>query len=227
MNLQFLIALMERTVESEALGQWRVNPTLAHIEPNQTYGFVYCIENTETGKLYIGRKQTVHKGKKSSRIYGKETKWRSYQGSSKHLTADIKELGEDVFLFHILEYYYTRGGLNYGEVEWQTKCDSLTAKTPDGERLFYNAQIGAVRWIPKETWEWSERAKALQSESLKGNRNRACQYEVFKGKKSLGVVKNLAGFCRENGLDKSNLIKTAQGLRKTHKGFSARKEKEI
>jgi hypothetical protein len=227
MNLQYLLDVIERTVEAEGLGHWRVNPLFADVNPVDTYGFVYCVENTETGKLYIGRKQTIHKGKKSSRMYGKETKWKQYAGSSKHLTADIKLYGKDVFLFHILEYYYTRGGLNYAEIEWQTKCDTLTAKCSKGERLFYNAQIGAVRWIPKETREWSERAKVLQSASLKGNRNRACAYEVFKGKKSLGVIFNLAEFCRENGLDKSNLIKTSTGQRKTHKGFSAvKKEKK-
>jgi group I intron endonuclease len=150
MNLQLLNEMMGNSVKNKEYGHWEIMPYLLDQDPLKAHGFVYCVENTETGKLYIGRKQTVHLGKKSSKTYGKTTNWKSYMGSSKHLTDDIKSLGKDKFKFVILEFYQTRGGLNYAEIAFQIKCDVMTAKLPDGERQFYNGQVGAVRWIPKE-----------------------------------------------------------------------------
>jgi len=168
MNLQLLIEMMDNSVTNKEYGHWEIMPYLLDQDPLKAHGFVYCVENTETGKLYIGRKQTVHLGKKSSKTYGKTTNWKSYMGSSKHLTDDIKSLGKDKFKFVILEFYNTRGGLNYAEIAFQIKCDVMTAKLPDGERQFYNGQVGAVRWIPKETRDFSERTKSLMAEAKRG-----------------------------------------------------------
>jgi hypothetical protein len=155
---------MANTETSDSLGHWQVPPALSHIKPKQTHGFVYCIESLKTGHLYLGRKQTVHGGKKSSKLYGKETPWRTYRGSSKNLKALMIKEGAESFLFHILEYFYTRGGLNAAEIEWQVKCDCLTAKMEGTEdRLFLNGQIAAMRWVPKEFHTDETRRKMRES----------------------------------------------------------------
>ena len=56
------------------------------------FGFVYVITNKKTRKAYIGCKQywTYRKGKKK-----KESNWKVYAGSSKHLKEDIDKFGKD------------------------------------------------------------------------------------------------------------------------------------
>lgn len=149
-------------------GHWVTSTHLLEVDPMTTHGFVYCIKNTVNNQMYIGRKNTRHFGKKSSKNYGKETNWKTYSGSSKHLTEQIKEFGKDKFKFVILEFYNTRGGLNYGEIAFQIKCDVMTARLPNGERMFLNGQVGAVRWVPKETRDFSDRTRELMSEAKKG-----------------------------------------------------------
>jgi len=168
MNLQLLESMMEHAVDEDEWGHWKTMPYLTDVDPMKSYGFVYVIRNKTNNKLYIGRKNTRHFGKKSSKNYGKETNWKRYAGSSKHVTEDIKIFGKDNFEFILLEFYNTRGGLNYAEIAFQIKCDVMTAKLPDGERQFYNGQVGAVRWIPKETRDFSERTRQLMSEAKKG-----------------------------------------------------------
>lgn len=62
-------------------------------------GFVYLLENTANGKMYVGKKffwmnkyKMVNKKKKK---YRAQSKWRDYYGSSVHLLGDIKEIGID------------------------------------------------------------------------------------------------------------------------------------
>lgn len=119
-------------------------------KPNvSAYGFVYLITNLKTGRMYVGRK-FYHSYKKKKRH--KESDWATYTSSSKALNEDIKKLGKKYFEFKILKNYKTRGGVVYGEANKQHKMDVLTKLNPKNkkERLFYNAQIGAIRYIPKE-----------------------------------------------------------------------------
>lgn len=173
MNLQYLYEIMANTIEVDGIGHWRVLPIYSNENPENYFGFVYCIENTKTKKLYIGRKQTIHKGKKSSKHYGKSTNWKNYTGSSKHLTEDIKKFGKSAFKFHILEYYKSRGGLNAAEIEWQVKCNVLTARFENSdERIFLNGQIAALRWVPKEFFTDEHRNKiseAMNKRIAEGN----------------------------------------------------------
>jgi hypothetical protein len=116
-------------------------------DPDKYYGFVYQITNNVTGKKYIGRKfyHTYIKKKKD-----KESSWRNYTGSSKYLNADIKELGKDKFTFEILGQYFTRSNVMYYECNYQHKYDVLTERDSEGNRTWYNAQIGAIRFVPKD-----------------------------------------------------------------------------
>jgi len=115
-------------------------------DPSKYFGFVYLITNTVSGRMYVGKKQ-YHRWSKRKKVG--ENDWHYYTGSSKDLNRDIKRLGQHNFEFKILKNYNTRGGLTYGEANKQHKLDVLTKPHPDG-RLYYNKQIGAVRFIPKE-----------------------------------------------------------------------------
>lgn len=115
-------------------------------DPHKYFGFIYLVTNTVTGRLYLGKKQ-YHRWSKRKKVG--ENDWTHYTGSSKDLNRDIKDLGLHNFEFKILKNYLTRGGLTYGEANQQHKRDVLTKPHADG-RFYYNKQIAAVRFIPKE-----------------------------------------------------------------------------
>lgn len=120
--------------------------------PTDWYGFLYCIQNLETNQFYIGRKQFWREGKKRSKTYGKPMPWENYMSSSKHVKDDIKLLGVDKFKFDIVDLYKTRGGLNYVEAWMQMVLECMTERLDDGiTPRFYNRQVAAIRWVPKET----------------------------------------------------------------------------
>ena len=162
MNVALLNKMLDAAVQGDDLGHWKTLPYLLDKPPVMAFGFLYVIRNRISGKLYIGKKQTKHGGKKTSRTYGKEMPWRTYESSSAHVKKDLKDLGKSNFDFVIVEHYATRGGLNYSEVEYQVKCDVLTERLDEEERLFYNAQISAVRWIPKEYTTHEQRLNNLK-----------------------------------------------------------------
>lgn len=120
---------------------------------SEWFGFLYCITRKEDGKFYFGKKQLRVLGKKRSPNYGKEHSWRTYTGSSDILNKDIKKLGKDAFTYEIVDLYKTKGGLYYAEAYMQMLSNALPLKMPhdDEEYASYNAQIAAVRFIPKET----------------------------------------------------------------------------
>jgi len=90
---------------------------------NEYYGFVYLIENIETGKRYIGRKYFTKAS--SKQIKGKrkrcrkESDWKDYWGSSSRLLLDIGKEGQDKFKRSILRLCKTRGECNYWEAKLQ------------------------------------------------------------------------------------------------------------
>ena len=126
-------------------------------DPDTYYGFVYLITNTVTDRKYIGRK-FYHTYKKRKRF--KESNWRVYAGSCKPLKEDMQRMGKDKFTFEIICNYKTRGGVVSGEVHFQTDNDVLSPELlPCGERLYYNGQIGAVKFIAPEFHSAETRAK--------------------------------------------------------------------
>jgi hypothetical protein len=97
------------------------------------FGFVYKVTNTETGKIYIGKKSFFHNKKKkltkkelaeqtgpgrkaTTKIEQVDSGWRDYYGSSKELLADIKQYGKDKFQRIILDFCETKKQLTYSEV---------------------------------------------------------------------------------------------------------------
>ena len=137
-----------KKLSKDEIGHWE---TKSMFNPSKNFGFLYCIENTVTGQFYWGKKQFFHGGKKKSATYGKEMTWRTYTGSSVHLKADITLHGHDKFNFEIVDVYKTKGGLYYAEAYAQMVSESMTEMLKDGKTpRFYNRQIAAIRFIPKE-----------------------------------------------------------------------------
>jgi hypothetical protein len=130
------------------IGHWK---TKVKFNPSKAFGFLYCIHNTVTDQYYWGKKQFFHGGKKKSKTYGKEMTWRTYTGSSTHLKKDITKYGHDKFTFEIVDVYKTKGGLYYGEAYCQMVSESMTEYLSDKiTPRFYNRQIAAIRFVPKE-----------------------------------------------------------------------------
>jgi len=101
------------------------------LEPNPDcfFGFIYLIENTVNGRMYVGKKQywaaTGNFRNRSSHIstdkwrpeQWKPSDWNYYTGSSRELNADIKKFGKDKFRFIILSQHSTKGDLHYEEIK--------------------------------------------------------------------------------------------------------------
>jgi hypothetical protein len=105
-----------------------------------------------TKQIYWGKKQFWRGGLKRSPTYGKEMPWRSYLGSSSTLSLDIKSQKMSDFVFEIVDVYNTKGGLYYAEAYAQMVSESMTEMLPDGKTpRFYNRQIAAIRFVPKES----------------------------------------------------------------------------
>lgn len=101
------------------------------LEPS-TFGFVYEITNTVTGKKYIGKKQCVSKikrkplkGRKNKRIEIKESDWREYTSSSTELNADIEKYGKEKFIFKVLRTCGSKWELAYFEISEQINKNVL------------------------------------------------------------------------------------------------------
>ena len=90
-----------------------------YIDDGMCFGFVYMIENTITGRKYIGRKYFTQAGYKQ--VNGKRKKirkpsdWETYYGSNETLKEDVSILGEDKFVRTILHLCKTKSECSYLE----------------------------------------------------------------------------------------------------------------
>ena len=132
-------------------GHWKFP---SEFDPDDWFGFIYRIVHKPTGKHYVGKKQ-FHaytrkkiKGRKNRKRVIRESKWRTYTGSSKHLNSDIEDFGMDQFSFTIESLHETRGSLFYAEVEKQVTENVLRETLDNGERKYYNGHIGSVKFLP-------------------------------------------------------------------------------
>lgn len=132
------------------------------LDSANSFGFIYFVYNKINGKKYIGKKQyNVYKyGKKH-----KESDWKKYYSSSKYLKEDIIIYGIDNFYFEILFECKTRGDLTYAESNLQHKNNVLTERDERGERVWYNASIGGIKFIPKP--EHSDETRDKMSKTKK------------------------------------------------------------
>jgi len=126
--------------------------------PADVFGFIYYIENLETGRRYLGRKQLISVSRKlkpgASRrtVTRKESDWRTYQSSCRELLDDIRLYGSEAFTFVIYKWCVGPGDLTYSEVHEQWQCEVLSRdELPNGERVWYNGNIGAVKFLKPKT----------------------------------------------------------------------------
>ena len=143
------------------------------LEPNPDcfFGFIYLIENTINGRLYVGKKQywaaTGNFRNRSSHIstdkwrpeQWKPSDWNYYTGSSKELNADIKKFGKDKFRFIILSQHSTKGDLHYEEIKEQAVRNVLAEKLTEDVYLYYNKSIAAIKFRPPDHHSDSAREK--------------------------------------------------------------------
>lgn len=132
------------------------------LDVSNSFGFIYYVENKINGKKYLGKKQ--YYSYKSGKKY-KESDWKKYLSSSKYLKEDIKKYGIDNFYFEILFECETRGDLTYAETNLQHKNNVLTERDEYGERVWYNASIAAIKFIPKP--EHSKETRSKMSKTKK------------------------------------------------------------
>ena len=139
----------------EDYGHWNNLPN--EFNPDDWFGFVYCITRNDTQRKYIGKKQ-IHsyrrkkvKGRKNRKKVITEAKWREYTGSCDDLNKEIETLGKDKFTFEVLKLCKTKGELTYSEVEYQIKRDVLTSLLEDGSKKYYNSNIMS-RWFSSSAW---------------------------------------------------------------------------
>lgn len=141
-------------------GHWTGVP----VNPDTHFGFVYCITDNTTGHAYIGRKQ-IWRAKQGvqgckSRVMDRgsdkwktecwaEADWKYYSGSSKRWTQHLKDNPDNEYTFEVLHAVDAKGLLTYFEAREQWDRRVLETKLPNGERKYFNGQIGAIKFIPK------------------------------------------------------------------------------
>lgn len=111
--------------------------------PDDSYGFVYEIEEVSTGKRYIGKKffwkkkiLPVTKSRKRRKHTLVESDWRTYHGSSALLKENVLLNGEDIYNRVILRLCKTKGEMSYFEAKEQFDRDVLLKDD------YYNEFIG-------------------------------------------------------------------------------------
>ena len=132
-------------------GHWQTT-IVGDFAPADYFGFVYLVTNTRTGRMYIGKKSMWSttrkkvKNRKNRKVIVKESSWRTYTTSSKTINAEI--IAGEQFKFEIISLHKTKGDLTYTEVEQLVLRDTLRKRFPNGERMYYNAMIPPIRFIP-------------------------------------------------------------------------------
>jgi len=135
------------------LGHWRYPK---EFNPDDWFGFLYRIIDTETKKEYIGKKQFhAHRTKKvvnrkNRKHFTVDSNWKKYTSSSDIINELILEFGKERFVFLIESLHKTKASLTYAEVNQLIMENALRAKLPDGNRKYYNKIIPAIKFLPPE-----------------------------------------------------------------------------
>ena len=111
--------------------------------PEEYQGFVYLIEEKDTGKKYIGKKffwkpktLPITKTRKRRQRTKVESDWRDYFGSSKEVQLLVEQKGKSNYNRTILKLCRTKGECSYYEAKLQFEYDVLLRDD------FYNEFIG-------------------------------------------------------------------------------------
>lgn len=137
------------------MSQWTYQGNPVDDLPEDCEGFVYLITNLTNEQKYIGKKlarfkvtRPPLKGRKNKRRSSKESDWKTYWGSSEHLLADVKELGEHSFTREILHYCQSRGMLSYLEAKEQFDREVLL--TDEYYNGIINVRVGSSKILKEE-----------------------------------------------------------------------------
>ena len=95
--------------------------------PTDTFGFVYLVTHTPSGKKYLGKKQLIAnrtlpplKGQKKKRKIQKESDWKTYYGSQAEIKTLVKESQDMLeFVREIIIFTSTKKQLTYFETKLQ------------------------------------------------------------------------------------------------------------
>ena len=95
--------------------------------PTDTFGFVYLVTHTPSGKKYLGKKQLISnrtlpplKGSKRKRKVQKESDWKTYYGSQSEVKQLVKESKDKLeFVREIIIFTSTKKQLTYFETKLQ------------------------------------------------------------------------------------------------------------
>lgn len=127
------------------------------INMEEHIGFVYQIENIQTGKKYIGKKSLIStrtkklgvramaaqegkKGrKKTKETVVRESDWQRYWGSDDELKQDVETLGKDNFVRTILRLCTSKKELSY----YEEKFMFINEVLEDSDK-WYNKNIGGT-----------------------------------------------------------------------------------
>lgn len=102
------------------------------LDPKQIYGFVYEIEDLDTGMKYIGKKLfwfnktlPITKTRKRRKRLKVESDWKDYYGSGERILEEIASRGKDRFKRTILRLCKTKAECTYYEAKYQFERDVL------------------------------------------------------------------------------------------------------
>jgi hypothetical protein len=131
---------------------WLFENNVVEQLPEDCVGYVYCITNTVTGRMYIGKKlakfsKTTYKTvklkngtKKRKKIKSKiDSDWQLYWGSNEQLKADVQQLGADKFTREILHYCSSKAICSYLEAKEQFNRRVL--ESPDYYNNIINLRV--------------------------------------------------------------------------------------
>ena len=111
---------------------WYYNDEPYTDTPEDYQGFVYEVEELDTGRKYIGKKnfwkpKTLPKTKTRKRRIRTRTEsdWRNYYGSSEKVISLVESKGEEGFKRVILRLCKTKGEMSYFEAKLQFDNDVL------------------------------------------------------------------------------------------------------
>lgn len=138
--------------EKSNIGHW-IAPWL--FDENEWIGFIYRIVDLDTNREYIGKKifkfvrKTKLVGRKNKKIKYVDSKWKTYCGSCKELQLEIKNRGEDRFIFSIESLHECKSTLAWSETYKLITEDVLRATLPNGLKKYYNGIINGIKYKVK------------------------------------------------------------------------------
>ena len=120
---------------------WYHNGKILTEEDVEEYvGMVYLLENTENGRLYVGKKffhkKKTYQVKKKKKKKTVQSDWKDYYGSSKELLEDIEKIGKDKIKRTVLHLCKSKTQCSYYEMKEQVEREVLLRED------YYNGFIG-------------------------------------------------------------------------------------